>query len=284
MTPPPRSALAARTGRHTLQQPSTPAGNAQPIIDIRDLHKHFGDHHVLKGVSFTAHQGEVVSLIGASGSGKSTLLRCMNLLEVPDSGQVVISGEEVALGRNRRGQSVVANPRQVERIRTRLGMVFQNFNLWPHMTVLENLIEVPTRVLGQPRQEAIALAESLLAKVGIADKRHSYPAFLSGGQQQRVAIARALATRPAVMLFDEPTSALDPELVGEVLKVIRDLAQDGCTMVLVTHEMAFARDVSSKVMFLHQGRIEEAGSAREVFENPGSERCRQFVNAQFCRT
>ncbi|WP_168190902.1 MULTISPECIES: ABC transporter ATP-binding protein [Aquitalea] len=259
------------------------AAAAAPIIDIRNLRKRFGTQEVLKGVSFTAQSGDVVSLIGASGSGKSTLLRCMNMLEVPDSGQVLIAGEEVALKTNRHGQTVLANPPQVDRMRTRLGMVFQSFNLWPHMTVLENLIEVPIRVLHQPRAEAIALAEALLAKVGMAEKRHSYPAFLSGGQQQRVAIARALATRPSVMLFDEPTSALDPELVGEVLKVIRDLAQDGCTMVLVTHEMAFARDVSSKVMFLHQGCIEEAGTARQVFENPGSERCRQFVNAQFCR-
>jgi len=272
-------------GRASLSDIFMPQGavDAAPIIDIRNLRKRFGAQEVLKGVSFTAQSGDVVSLIGASGSGKSTLLRCMNMLEIPDSGQVLIGGEEVALKTNRHGQTVLANPPQVDRMRTRLGMVFQSFNLWPHMTVLENLIEVPIRVLRQPRAEAIALAEALLAKVGMAEKRHSYPAFLSGGQQQRVAIARALATRPSVMLFDEPTSALDPELVGEVLKVIRDLAQDGCTMVLVTHEMAFARDVSSKVMFLHQGCIEEAGSARQVFENPGSERCRQFVNAQFCR-
>lgn len=276
-------APALLLGRTTLQQPTIAQPASPAIIKIRDLHKHFGDHHVLKGVSFTAQQGDVVSLIGASGSGKSTLLRCMNLLEVPDSGEVVISGEQVLLKQNRHGKTVIAQLQQVERMRTHLGMVFQSFNLWPHMTVLENLIEVPIRVLGQSRQDAIELAETLLAKVGIADKRHTYPAFLSGGQQQRVAIARALATRPSVMLFDEPTSALDPELVGEVLKVIRDLANEGCTMVLVTHEMAFARDVSNKVMFLHQGRIEEAGSAREVFENPGSERCRQFVNAQFCR-
>ncbi|WP_220789449.1 ABC transporter ATP-binding protein [Craterilacuibacter sinensis] len=260
-----------------------PHATKQAVIEIADLHKRFGAHPVLQGVSFTAHQGEVVSLIGASGSGKSTLLRCMNLLEVPDSGRIVIAGEQVAFRNDRKGQTMVADPRQVERIRTRLAMVFQQFNLWPHMTVLENLIEVPVRVLGQARPQAIELAETLLAKVGIADKRHHYPAFLSGGQQQRVAIARALATRPSVMLFDEPTSALDPELAGEVLKVIRNLAQEGCTMVLVTHEMAFAREVSSKVLFLHQGRIEEVGTAQQVFESPSSERCRQFVNAQFCR-
>lgn len=264
-----------------LTSDALPAG--QPIIEIRDLHKRFGQQHVLQGVSFTASQGEVVSLIGASGSGKSTLLRCMNLLEIPDSGQIAIAGEQIGLQHNRKGQTVLADLQQVERIRNRLGMVFQNFNLWPHMTVLENVIEVPIRVQHVPRVQAIEQGEALLAKVGIADKRHSYPAFLSGGQQQRVAIARALATRPAVMLFDEPTSALDPELVTEVLKVIRALAEDGCTMVLVTHEMAFARDVSSKVMFLHQGRIEEAGTPREVFVSPSSERCRQFINAQLCR-
>ena len=266
-----------------LQQSANTPPASPAIIQIFDLHKRFGEHTVLDGISFTAHQGDVVSLIGASGSGKSTLLRCMNLLEIPNSGRVVISGEDVKLATNRHGKTVIADQRQVERMRTRLGMVFQNFNLWPHMTVLENVIEVPIRVLRQPRQEAIEFAEALLAKVGISDKRHAYPAFLSGGQQQRVAIARALATRPSVMLFDEPTSALDPELVGEVLKVIRDLAKEGCTMVLVTHEMAFARDVSNKVMFLHRGRIEESGSAREVFETPVSERCSQFINAQFCR-
>ncbi|MCW3478617.1 ATP-binding cassette domain-containing protein [Neisseriaceae bacterium JH1-16] len=254
------------------------------MIDVVDLHKQFGQQTVLDGVSFSAHVGDVISLIGASGSGKSTLLRCLNMLEVPNRGSVRISGEEIALKTNHKGVSVPADARQVDRIRTRLGMVFQNFNLWPHMTVLENLIEVPVRVLRQSRAEAIEHAEALLEKVGLANKHHCYPSFLSGGQQQRVAIARALATRPSVMLFDEPTSALDPELVGEVLKVIRDLAQDGCTMVLVTHEMAFARDVSSQVMFLHKGRIEEAGSPEQIFVSPNSERCRQFVNAQHSRS
>jgi ABC-type histidine transport system ATPase subunit len=253
---------------------------ADPIVAVEGLHKQFGQQTVLDGVSFSARVGDVVTLIGASGSGKSTLLRCLNMLEVPSRGRVLISGEEIALKTNRRGVTVPANARQVDRIRTRLGMVFQNFNLWPHMTVLENIIEVPQRVLRQPRAEAVANAERLLEKVGLADKRHAYPGFLSGGQQQRVAIARALATKPVVMLFDEPTSALDPELVGEVLKVIRDLADEGCTMILVTHEMAFAREVSSQILFLHQGRIEEAGPPEQVFVSPASERCRQFVNAQ----
>jgi len=254
-----------------------------PIIEVVDLHKRFGQHTVLDGVSLSARTGDVISLIGASGSGKSTLLRCLNMLEVPNRGSVRIAGEEIALKTNRKGEPVPADERQVDRIRTRLGMVFQNFNLWPHMTVLENLIEVPVRVLRQSRAEAVEHAESLLDKVGMVGKRDCYPSFLSGGQQQRVAIARALATRPSVMLFDEPTSALDPELVGEVLKVIRKLAQEGCTMVLVTHEMAFARDVSSQVMFLHQGRIEEAGPPEQIFVSPNSERCRQFVTAQHSR-
>lgn len=261
------------------QQASSVEKNATPAVRVVDLHKSYGDVEVLKGVSLSAHTGDVVSLIGASGSGKSTLLRCLNLLEVPHSGQIHISGEELKLTKDRNGRPVPVDAHQVDRIRTRLGMVFQQFNLWPHMTVLENIIEVPMHVLKKTKAEAVALAEALLEKVGMAEKRHVYPAFLSGGQQQRVAIARALATQPAVMLFDEPTSALDPELVGEVLKVIRDLALSGCTMLLVTHEMAFAREVSSQVVFLHQGKIEEAGSPEQVFTSPRSERCRQFVGA-----
>lgn len=258
---------------------STHESSTTPAVQVVDLHKSYGAVEVLKGVSLSAHTGDVVSLIGASGSGKSTLLRCLNLLEIPHSGQIHITGEELKLTKDRKGNPVPADPKQVDRIRTRLGMVFQQFNLWPHMTVLENIIEVPIHVLKKPRAEAIAMAEVLLEKVGMAEKRHVHPAFLSGGQQQRVAIARALATQPAVMLFDEPTSALDPELVGEVLKVIRDLALSGCTMLLVTHEMAFAREVSSQVVFLHQGKIEEAGSPEQVFSSPRSERCRQFVGA-----
>ncbi|MFJ6328019.1 MULTISPECIES: ABC transporter ATP-binding protein [unclassified Rhizobium] len=244
---------------------------------VEDLHKSFGSHHVLKGVSTTAKQGDVISIIGSSGSGKSTLLRCINLLELPDRGRIVVNGEEVALRQSRHGQMQPKSWRQIERIRSGLGMVFQSFNLWAHMTVLENIIEAPVHVLGVPRREATEKAEALLGKVGLYDKRDVYPAFLSGGQQQRAAIARALCIDPAVMLFDEPTSALDPELVGEVLKVIRDLADEGRTMLLVTHEMRFARDVSSHVLFLHHGRIEEEGPPARVFDAPLSARCREFT-------
>jgi len=256
---------------------------ARKMIEVVDLHKRFGNIEVLKGISLTAHEGEVISLIGASGSGKSTLLRCINMLEVPDQGSIHVDGESIKLNYGRPGAPLVADAKQLVRIRSTLGMVFQNFNLWPHRTVLENLIEAPIQVLGESRAEAIERAEALLDRVGLAAKRNEYPAFLSGGQQQRVAIARALAMRPKVMLFDEPTSALDPELVGEVLRVIRSLAEEGRTMILVTHEMAFARDVSSKVAFLHQGLIEETGSPDSVFIDPRSERCRQFVNAHQTR-
>lgn len=250
---------------------------AQPAIVVEALHKRFGDLEVLKGVSLTAREREVVALIGSSGSGKSTLLRCINLLEVPDSGRVWIEGEELRLTTDRSGRARPADRRQVDRIRRRCGMVFQSFNLWTHRSVLENVIEAPVHVLGQPRDEAVARAERLLAKVGLDQKKDAYPAQLSGGQQQRAAIARMLAMEPQVMLFDEPTSALDPELVGEVLRVMRDLADEGATMLIVTHEMAFAREVSDKVVFLHQGRIEEEGPPEQVFGNPSSERCRQFL-------
>ncbi|MFA5120081.1 ABC transporter ATP-binding protein, partial [Zavarzinia sp.] len=219
-------------------------------LTVDKVHKRFGALEVLKGISLTAVKGDVISLIGASGSGKSTFLRCINLLETPDSGEIRVEGELIRMKKDRAGNAVPADSRQVDRIRTKLGMVFQSFNLWSHMTVLQNVIEAPVHVLGKPKAEAIAEAEALLAKVGLAERRDYYPAHLSGGQQQRVAIARALAMNPAVMLFDEPTSALDPELVGEVLKVMQDLAAEGRTMVVVTHEMAFARDVSSRVMFL----------------------------------
>ncbi|PMX09675.1 MULTISPECIES: aminotransferase class I/II-fold pyridoxal phosphate-dependent enzyme [unclassified Pseudomonas] len=272
----PRVAAAPRV---EVVQPA----QAKKMIEVIDLHKRFGNIEVLKGISLTAREGEVISLIGASGSGKSTLLRCINMLEVPDQGSIHVDGESIKLNYGRPGAPLVADARQLVRIRSTLGMVFQNFNLWPHRTVLENLIEAPTQVLRESRAEAIERAEALLDRVGLAAKRNEYPAFLSGGQQQRVAIARALAMRPKVMLFDEPTSALDPELVGEVLRVIRSLAEEGRTMILVTHEMAFARDVSSKVAFLHQGLIEEAGSPDSVFIDPRSERCRQFVNAHQTR-
>ncbi|WP_366653775.1 ABC transporter ATP-binding protein [Fodinicurvata sp. EGI_FJ10296] len=263
-----------RTEAPEIPAPPCPAPDAALVAT--DVEKSFGNLHVLKGISLTAQQGDVISMIGASGSGKSTFLRCINLLEVPDAGHVYVNGEAIRMRRGSRG-AVPADARQVDRIRASLGMVFQNFNLWTHMTVLENVIEAPIHVLGQPRAEAIDRAESLLAKVGIADKRNHYPNHLSGGQQQRAAIARALAMQPKVMLFDEPTSALDPELVGEVLRVIRQLAEEGNTMLLVTHEMGFARDVSSRVMFLHQGRVEEEGPPAQVFDNPSSERCGQFL-------
>ncbi|MCA8908789.1 MAG: ABC transporter ATP-binding protein [Rhodospirillaceae bacterium] len=250
-------------------------------LTAEDIHKSFGPLEVLKGISATAHEGDVISLIGSSGSGKSTFLRCINLLETPDRGRVVVTGEEIRMRRLANGNAVPADARQVDRIRARLGMVFQGFNLWSHMTVLENVIEAPVHVLKQPRGEAIEFARELLAKVGIAEKEGHYPSHLSGGQQQRAAIARALAMRPKVMLFDEPTSALDPELVGEVLKVIRQLVEDGNTMLLVTHEMRFAREVSDRVMFLHQGRVEEEGPPEQVFDAPSSDRCRQFLATNY---
>jgi octopine/nopaline transport system ATP-binding protein len=252
-------------------------GRAEALA-VEDLHKRFGALEVLKGVSLTAHEGDVVSMIGASGSGKSTFLRCINFLETPSAGRIVVTGEEVATRKSKEGELVPTDRRQLERVRTRLGMVFQSFNLWQHMTVLQNVIEAPVHVLKQPKAEAIAKADALLQKVGLFDKRDQYPAFLSGGQQQRAAIARALAMEPKVMLFDEPTSALDPELVGEVLRVIRALAAEGRTMVIVTHEMKFARDVSSHVIYLHKGVVEEEGPPQKVFGSPTSERCKQFVS------
>jgi ABC-type histidine transport system ATPase subunit len=252
-------------------------GEAAPALVIEDLHKSFGDLEVLKGISMTAQDGDVIAMIGSSGSGKSTLLRCINLLETPDSGRVYVSGELIRMRPTRGGHAVPEDRRQVDRIRSRLGMVFQSFNLWSHMTVLENVIEAPVHVLGVPKPEAIERAKAILEKVGIAEKLNHYPAHLSGGQQQRAAIARALAMGPKLMLFDEPTSALDPELVGEVLRVIRQLAEEGRTMLLVTHEMGFAREVANEIIFLHQGRIEEQGPPAQVFGNPKSERCRQFL-------
>ncbi|HDR15113.1 MAG TPA: ATP-binding cassette domain-containing protein [Desulfobacteraceae bacterium] len=256
------------------------AGSAL-ALEIRNLHKRFGQLQVLRGVSLTARQGDVVSVIGSSGSGKSTMLMCINFLEVPDDGEIFIKGELIKTKRRRDGSVVPASRHQIDRIRSRLGMVFQNFNLWSHMTVLENVMEAPVHVQKRPRSEAKEEAMGLLEKVGIAEKRHHYPCHLSGGQQQRAAIARALASRPDVLLFDEPTSALDPELVGEVLQVIRMLAREGRTMVIVTHEMGFARDVSSHVLFLNAGIVEEEGPPEKVLENPESERCRQFLTREY---
>jgi polar amino acid transport system ATP-binding protein len=248
-------------------------------VAVDDLHKTFGQLEVLKGVSLRACEGDVVSMIGASGSGKSTFLRCINFLETPTRGRIEVTGETIATKPGPDGNLAPADRKQLERMRTKLGMVFQSFNLWQHMTVLQNVIEAPVHVLRIPKADAIARAEALLNKVGLYEKRDQYPAFLSGGQQQRAAIARALAMEPKVMLFDEPTSALDPELVGEVLRVIRDLANEGRTMILVTHEMKFARDVSSHVIYLYKGMIEEEGPPKQVFGSPRSERCKQFVSA-----
>jgi len=250
-------------------------------LSISDLHKSFNQNEVIKGMSLDANKGDVISLIGASGSGKSTFLRCINLLETPNSGEVRVDGELIEMKTNSKGNRMPADQKQVDRIRTKLGMVFQSFNLWSHMTILQNVTEAPIHVLGQTKAEANEKAMLLLEKVGIADKAHQYPDHLSGGQQQRAAIARALAMDPEVMLFDEPTSALDPELVAEVLKVMRQLSAEGRTMIVVTHEMTFAREVSSKVVFLHQGMIEEQGTPEEVFQNPKSERCRQFLASSY---
>ena len=245
--------------------------NAQQALIAEDIHKSFGDLHVLKGLSMEAIEGDVISILGASGSGKSTFLRCINFLDPPDSGRIVLGGEEVAVHNGR------ADPRQIQRLRQQLGMVFQSFNLWAHMTVLQNVMEGPVQVLKRPVPEVRDEAMAILEKVGIAQKHDSYPSQLSGGQQQRVAIARALAMQPKVLLFDEPTSSLDPELVGEVLRVMRALASEGRTMIVVTHEMGFAREVSTKTIFLHEGRVEEQGPPSEVFGNTQSDRCRAFL-------
>ncbi|NKQ09658.1 ABC transporter ATP-binding protein [Pseudomonas sp. SST3] len=252
---------------------------AIPALEIRNLHKRYGDLEVLKGISLTARDGDVISILGSSGSGKSTFLRCINLLENPNEGEILVAGEQLRLKRAKDGDLMAADAKQINLMRSKLGFVFQNFNLWPHMSVLDNIIEAPRRVLGLSKAEATESAEALLAKVGIADKRHVYPNQLSGGQQQRAAIARTLAMQPKVILFDEPTSALDPEMVQEVLAVIRSLADEGRTMLLVTHEMNFAKQVSSEVVFLHQGLIEEQGTPEQVFDNPQSARCKQFMSS-----
>ena len=249
----------------------------EPALRVENIRKSFGGHEVLKGISMSAAKGDVVAIIGASGSGKSTFLRCINLLETPTDGKVWLKGEEMRMT-SRQGERRPADLRQVERMRARLAMVFQGFNLWSHMTVMENITEGPVHVLGTPRREAREKAAALLAKVGLSDRADYYPAHLSGGQQQRVAIARALAMEPDVMLFDEPTSALDPELVGEVLAVMRALADEGRTMLVVTHEMAFARDVSSRTVFLHQGQICEEGPPDQLFRNPQTDQFRAFLS------
>ena len=251
---------------------------AEQKLKIVELHKSYGSHEVLKGVSLQANKGDVISIIGSSGSGKSTFLRCINFLEKPSEGSIIINNKNISLVRDKDGQLKVADKHQLRLLRTRLTMVFQHFNLWSHMTVLENVIEAPVQVLGLNKREAKERAVKYLAKVGIDERQLlKYPVQLSGGQQQRVSIARALAMEPDVLLFDEPTSALDPELVGEVLRIMRQLADDGKTMVVVTHEMDFARHVSSHVIFLHQGKIEEEGDPDDIFNNPKSVRLKQFI-------
>ena len=253
-------------------------GSAAPVaLDVRSICKNFGAHEVLKGISLVAHEHDVVAILGSSGSGKSTFLRCINLLETPNSGEVRVKGELIKMGR-RGSEPWPADMKQVDRIRSKLAMVFQQFNLWQHMTVLENVTAAQLHVLKRPKAEAVEKAEAMLAKVGVGDKRSHYPSQLSGGQQQRVAIARALAMDPEVMLFDEPTSALDPELVNEVLRVMRALAEEGRTMLVVTHEMGFAREAANKLLFLHQGLVEEEGEPRAVMAGPRSERFRQFLS------
>jgi arginine/ornithine transport system ATP-binding protein len=247
-------------------------------LQVENIRKRFASNEVLKGVSLTAEAGEVISIIGSSGSGKSTLLRCINLLEQPNEGSISLNGEKLDLVSDRDGTLKACDAKQLQRLRAKLAMVFQHFNLWAHMTALENVIEAPIHVLGLSKAEAVARAEKCLQRVGVAHRKEMYPGHMSGGEQQRVAIARALAMEPEVMLFDEPTSALDPELVGEVLKVMRDLATEGRTMIVVTHEMAFAREVSNRVIFLHKGVIEESGNPKQVLGNPQSERLRQFLS------
>jgi polar amino acid transport system ATP-binding protein len=260
-----------------VSQPADPPAVQPPVIEIRDLHKSYGSLEVLKGVDITAPQGHVVAMIGSSGSGKSTLLRCCNLLEDSQQGEVIFCGEAVRW----RGTGMARHPAdraQVTRIRTNLSMVFQSFNLWAHMTVLQNVMEAPVTVLRRDPREVEASARAYLDKVGIGDKADAWPAQLSGGQQQRAAIARALCMEPRALLFDEPTSALDPELEQEVVRVIKALAEEGRTMIIVTHDMRLAADVAHHVVFLHQGRIEEEGPPERLFGDPRSERLRGFLS------
>jgi octopine/nopaline transport system ATP-binding protein len=265
------------TDKESLRMAGTDA--AKMAIEVEGLRKKFGPLEVLKGVSLTARQGDVIAIIGGSGSGKSTFLRCLNLLEQPSGGSISIHGEKIDMRAGRDGALIVADRRQVQRIRARLAMVFQSFNLWQHMTVLQNVIEAPIHVLGVSRREAVERAEGILKRVGLFEKRDSYPAFMSGGQQQRAAIARALAVEPLAMLFDEPTSALDPELVGEVLAVIGDLAAEKRTMILVTHEMKFARSVANHVVYLRDGVVEEQGPPSQIFGSPQSEHLKRFISS-----
>jgi polar amino acid transport system ATP-binding protein len=257
-----------------MTQPRPPlADEARPVLTVSGVSKSFGSLAVLDDISLRVQRGETVCLLGPSGSGKSTLLRCINWLEKPDSGQVYLSGERIGVTNG----GVVMSDRDLSRIRTRIGMVFQHFALWPHLSVLQNVMEAPVQVQRRPKAQVRQDAEELLAKVGLIDKRDVFPAKLSGGQKQRVGIARALAMRPELLLFDEPTSALDPELIGEVLTVMRALAADGMTMVVVTHEMGFAREAASRIVFLDRGRIVETAAPGDFFTAPATERARQFL-------
>ena len=260
-----------------LATPTTEPLRARGLT-VTDLHQRYGATEVLRGISLQAPPGAVVAIVGSSGSGKSTLLRCLNLLESPSKGSLQLGEETLALRPAADGRLVAADARQLQRWRARLAMVFQGFNLWAHRSVTQNIAEAPVHVLGQSRQQAEERAHQLLQRVGLAHRRDAYPAQLSGGEQQRVAIARALAMDPEILLFDEPTSALDPELVGEVLAVMRELAAEGRTMLVVTHEMSFAREVASEVLFLHKGLVEERGPPQEVLAQPRSERLRQFLS------
>lgn len=245
----------------------------RPFVQIQSLRKSYGDLEVLKGISLDADRGDVTVLLGSSGSGKSTLLRCLNLLEVPQEGSLTVADQTLGFDGKRK-----PDPAVVRALRKRIGMVFQQFNLWPHLSVLENVTLVPRKVLGMEAAQARDAGETLLRKVGLYDKRDTYPAFLSGGQQQRAGIARALAINPDILLFDEPTSALDPELVGEVLQVIRGLAEEGITMFVVTHEMKFARQVGTRIVYLRQGTIEAEGSPQAMFGNCENESFRKFIS------
>jgi polar amino acid transport system ATP-binding protein len=254
--------------------PSADSGERTVVLEVRGLTKIFGKNTVLSDISLKVHKGETVCVVGPSGSGKSTLLRCMNWLEEPDGGMVLLGGQRIGI---RPGTNIRMTDRDLAAVRTRIGMVFQHFALWPHLTVLQNVMEAPVHVLKRERSKVRKEAEALLRRVGLADKMDSFPARLSGGQKQRVGIARSLAMKPDAILFDEPTSALDPELVGEVLSVMKDLAREGMTMVVVTHEMGFARDVASRVVFMDQGKSVESGTPEHFFTAPQTERARQFL-------
>jgi ABC-type histidine transport system ATPase subunit len=264
-----------------LSLPESPAAPAAGGVQARGVEKRLGSVEVLRGVTLDVAAGEIVAILGSSGSGKSTFLRCVNLLTIPDQGDIWVHGERLKLRpiSDRDPEPRILDHDQVRRVRASIGMVFQNFNLWPHMTALENVSAGPVLVNRLTRKGAAELGRHHLAKVGLSDKAGSYPRHLSGGQQQRVAIARALAMEPKLLLFDEPTSALDPELVGEVLRVMTALAGEGRTMMIVTHEVAFAREVSSRAAFMHEGRIDEVAASREFFSNPASARLRRFLTA-----